>query len=70
MKKILKTILIISIIFPNIVFGAPSISGVSGTIVDGQSVTISGSGFGIKMDAAPILWENFDSGTNGQAIGG
>ena len=73
MQKLnLKIILTLALFLflPNFVFGAPSISGVSGTIVDGQSVTISGSGFGIKMDAAPILWENFDSGTNGQAIGG
>ena len=32
--------------FPSLVFGAPSIGGVSGTIADGHSVTISGSGFG------------------------
>ena len=66
MKKILKTILIISIIFPNIVFGAPSISGVSGTIVDGQSVTISGSDFGNKESSLPILWDDFESGVLGQ----
>ena len=44
---------------------APVISNVNGTIVDESSITISGSGFGIKTPAEPILWETFEDGTDG-----
>jgi hypothetical protein len=61
----MKKLLIASII---LVWGlsahaAPSISGVSGTISHGQSITISGSGFGSKSTAAPAVWDNC-SGTD------
>lgn len=45
------------------VHAAPSISGVSGTISHGQSITISGSGFGSKSTAAPVVWDDC-SGTD------
>jgi len=41
---------------------APVISGISGTIMHGSTVTVSGSGFGIKAQAAPIAWDNLESG--------
>lgn len=52
----------------NEVFAAPSITGVSGTIKNGQNVTISGSGFGTKPKAAPIKFDTFNDGTNGTAL--
>ena len=48
--------------------GSPAISGVTGTIANGQSVVISGANFGSKTLAAPKVWDNFDSGTNGGVI--
>lgn len=39
-------------------FAAPSISGTSGTWSHGGAVTISGSSFGTKSPAAPLLWDN------------
>jgi chitodextrinase len=48
--------------------GTPSIGGVLGTILQGQSITISGSSFGSKSHAGPMLWDDFDSGTNGAAV--
>ncbi len=40
------------------VFAAsPSVTGVSGTLSHGSSVTISGSGFGTKATAAPWRWD-------------
>lgn len=50
------------------VFAAPSISGVSGTLTHGSSVTVSGSGFGSKTTAAPIKWDDFESGTLGESM--
>jgi len=40
--------------------GTPVILGVSGTLSQGQSITISGSSFGAKARAGPMLWDNFD----------
>lgn len=43
---------------------APSISGYTSTgTVEGASVTITGSGFGIKSPAAPLVWANFKNGS-------
>jgi hypothetical protein len=50
--------------------GAPAISGVSGTLSSGQTVTISGSGFGTKPQAAPLLWDDFEQGTAGKLVAG
>ena len=40
----------------------PSITNVDGDLVPGQNMTVTGSLFGVKSPAAPILWENFESG--------
>lgn len=47
---------------------APEVTGVTGTISAGESITISGSGFGAKSTAAPIAWYNFDACTTGQNV--
>lgn len=39
---------------------APSISGVSGTVSHGSSITITGSSFGSKTTAAPVAWKTFE----------
>ncbi|MFA6253018.1 MAG: fibronectin type III domain-containing protein [Patescibacteria group bacterium] len=46
----------------------PAISSVSGTISDGSAITITGSGFGAKSQAAPLRWDDFDSGTLGARL--
>ena len=43
------------------VFAAPSISGISGTLSEGQTVTVSGSSFGTKSPVAPVLWDTVDN---------
>jgi len=48
----------------------PSISGVSGILSTGKTVTLTGSGFGSKPQPQPVLWDNFEGGTNGQQIQG
>jgi hypothetical protein len=63
-KKNYTTTLLIMLI---IIFGsfsawaAPSVTGISGTVSNGQSVTISGSSFGSKSPAAPYLWDTVDN---------
>jgi len=51
-------------------WGAPSISGVSGTVSHGQSITITGAGFGTKTTAAPLVWDDFESGTVDEPVEG
>jgi chitodextrinase len=50
--------------------GTPSISGVTGTFSQGQSITISGSSFETKGHSGPMLWDDFDGGSNGSSVGG
>jgi hypothetical protein len=46
----------------------PSISSTSGTWSHGNSVTISGSGFGTKATAAPIRFDTFEDGVVGTNV--
>lgn len=36
----------------------PTITDVTGDVTHGQSITITGTGFGTKTTAAPLLWDN------------
>jgi hypothetical protein len=47
---------------------APVISGVSGTLTDGGTLQISGSGFGAKATVAPLKWDDFERGANGAGL--
>lgn len=71
MKMIHKIFLIlVTFLFgPNLVLGAPNISGVTGAFIDKQEVTISGSGFGTKSPANPQLWVPFDTDKNPSTLG-
>ncbi|MCR4283820.1 MAG: chitobiase/beta-hexosaminidase C-terminal domain-containing protein [Parcubacteria group bacterium] len=50
--------------------GDPVVSGVSSTFNHGSSVTLTGSNFGLKASATPMVWENFEWGVNGDEITG
>lgn len=50
-------------------FAQVTITGISGTVANKQTVTVSGSGFGTKIPAAPFLWDDFESGQIGNTIG-
>jgi hypothetical protein len=49
---------------------APAVSAVSGTLDAGQLVTITGSGFGTKTTAKPVVWDDFENGTTDKLIAG
>ena len=51
-------------------FAAPSISGIAGVASAGQTVTITGNGFGNKAQPQPVLWDNFEEGAVGSQIQG
>jgi hypothetical protein len=40
----------------------PAITAVSGTVTNNQTISISGTGFGAKGTAAPLVWEDFADG--------
>jgi len=63
-KKIFLASLFVSFLFAQNTFAAPVITNVSGAIVHGQSVTISGNDFGTKAAAAPVKFDNFENGTS------
>lgn len=50
------------------IYAQPTITNVSGTVAHGQSITLSGSGFGIKSQAAPLIWDDFENGTIGSLV--
>lgn len=50
--------------------GAPTITSVSGTASQGQTVKISGAGFGSKSQATPLVFDDFEAGSDGQQIQG
>lgn len=56
-------------------WAAPTISGVSGTFsgnadtTGANAVTISGSGFGTKATAKPLVWATFEADANPTALG-
>lgn len=54
--------------FASLTFAAPNITSTSGTLANNQSITISGSQFGTKSPAAPLIWDSFENGTVGNAI--
>lgn len=51
------------------VFSNTSFAAISSVNVSGSGFEISGSGFGVKTTATPILWDNFETGTDGANIG-
>ena len=46
---------------PALASAVPAISAVTGPVTDGQSFTVSGSGFESKSTAGPALFDSFDS---------
>lgn len=47
---------------PAVVEAQPSISTTSGTWNHGATVTVSGSGFGSKSNAPPVVWDDASGG--------
>jgi hypothetical protein len=65
--------LVLLMIFSLVIFGpaevsyaAPSVSSVSGTVANGQAITINGSSFGSGPNV--VFYDDFEKGTNGSAL--
>lgn len=55
--------------FPVLASAQPVVSGVEGDIVDGQTITVSGSGFG-DFGGRIIAWDDFEGQTVGATVNG
>jgi len=66
-RVVLSTGLLLLMQF-SIAWAQPHIQSIDGEFVDGQEVTINGSLFGEKNPAAPLVWDNFESGTHGALL--
>ena len=65
---IYKIILIALLVIPSFAWAAPSVTGVSGTVSNGESITIAGTAFG-STGPTVALFDDFEGGTNGAYIG-
>lgn len=68
MIKVVYAGVLLAGLSPSLSFAAPNIISTSGTIANMQTLTISGSGFGAKSPAAPLLWDTFENGSDGTAV--
>lgn len=50
--------------------GQPNIAGVSGNLIEGEHLQIVGQGFGTKEIAGPILFDDFQNGSEGAELAG
>ena len=70
--RIIKVFGVVLGLIPALLFGAafaqPSINDTGGLFNHGESVTISGSNFGFKSPAAPMRYDNFENGTEGEFL--
>lgn len=48
--------------------GTPAIASVAGTFTADETITITGSNFGTKGQAAPLIYESWESGVSGEYI--
>ena len=61
-KNAVYVMLVLSTL-PLVAYAAPVVTGITGTVTHGTTVTVSGSGFGTKTTVPPLVWDNC-SGTN------
>lgn len=64
----MKTLTLLAITFcfsSSAVFAVPLVQNVSQT---SNTISITGTGFGSKSTAAPVVWDDFNAGTNGNKV--
>ncbi len=49
-------------------FAQPEVNDVSAPLLHKGVVTLNGSGFGVKVPAAPLMWDDFDSGVENDRV--
>jgi hypothetical protein len=66
MRRITGLSILLLFSYYSIAHAAPTISNVSGTVADGQTITIFGSGFGNGPNV--VLYDEFEGGVDGETI--
>jgi len=56
------------LMLPLMVRAEPDVSSVSGNFISGEQIQVRGLNFGVKASASPIIWDDFEGGTNGVII--
>lgn len=64
----IKAWILYLLLVPGQVIGAPAVISVSGILQNGSSITLAGSSFGTKGVAAPIKFDDFETGSTGSQI--
>ncbi len=64
-RRLLILLVIISLTFLSFVSSTPSINSVTGAVVHKDNLTISGTDFGIKDPARPLMWDDGEDETAG-----
>jgi hypothetical protein len=62
-----KWLFILFSLIPSIALATPSITSVSGAVADGNTITVTGSGFG-KNGPKIILFDDFGRGSAGEVF--
>lgn len=60
-------LLCLILLLPSIVYAAPAVTGYTGTMSNGESITISGTGFGATGPTV-VIYDDFEKGSNGNII--
>ncbi|MEW6101871.1 MAG: PKD domain-containing protein, partial [Candidatus Omnitrophota bacterium] len=66
--KIISALILIQLFCLSSIQAEPQINSVDSSIVHNQIITATGSGFGVKERAAPLFFDDFENGTDGQKI--
>lgn len=65
LRALVRSLLLLPGLMPALALGAPAVTGITGAISDGTSITISGSGFGTNSSSPEWLAPNIEAGTVG-----
>ncbi len=69
MRQIVATICVVTVLTAaGAMAQTPVISTGSGTFATGQAFALEGTGFGTKATAAPLKYDNFEAGSNGNEL--
>jgi hypothetical protein len=69
MARLVKQNLLLVLLTGN-ALANPLVLGISGDPVDGNEILVSGLEFGSNANPEPYIWDDFDSGANGQLVAG
>lgn len=67
-KIAIAVVLLVTVGGTGAAFAQPGVVSVTGTVQNRGSITIQGTGFGVKSTAAPFRWDDFDSGLLGARL--